>query len=123
MNTKIASKKGLDWSSLIGSLMIKIPWKGIVSCETSKCQRFGCEKNKWRGITSERNSNYRELGMNKSRDERRRETQISLPYSGLKILLMSRRNHSFVSPPISSPGSPANVTFSFFFKSLCFLEI
>lgn len=35
MNTKIASKKGLDWSSLIGSLMIKITWKGIVSCETS----------------------------------------------------------------------------------------
>lgn len=54
MNTKIASKKGLNWSSLIGSLMIKITWKGIVSCETSKCQRFGCEKNKWRGITSER---------------------------------------------------------------------
>lgn len=44
MNTKIVSKKGLDWSSLIGSLMIKITWKGIVSCENSKSQRFGCKK-------------------------------------------------------------------------------
>ena len=54
MNTKIVSKKGLDWSSLIGSLMIKITWKGIVSCETSKSQRFGCKKTQWREITSER---------------------------------------------------------------------
>lgn len=44
MNIKIVSKKGLDWSSLIGFLMIKIIWKGIVSCEIFKFQRFGCKK-------------------------------------------------------------------------------
>lgn len=33
------------------------------------------------------------------------------------------KNHSLVSPPMSSPGSPTNVTFSFFFKSFCFRAI
>ena len=42
------------------------------------------------------------------------------PYSGWKIFLTSSRNHSLVSPPISSPGSPTNLTFTFFFRSFCF---
>ena len=32
-------------------------------------------------------------------------------------------NHSLVNPPISRPGSPSKVTFSFFFRSFCFRAI
>ncbi|WAR21778.1 EXD2-like protein [Mya arenaria] len=31
---------------------------------------------------------------------------------------MDTKNHSFVSPPMSSPGSPANVTFNFFLRAV-----
>lgn len=40
-----------------------------------------------------------------------------------KISRISKRNHSFVKPPISRPGSPTNDTRSFFFKSFCFVAI
>ena len=42
---------------------------------------------------------------------------LYLPYSVRKTLRMSNINHSLVKPPMSTPGSPINVTFNFFFKS------
>ena len=41
----------------------------------------------------------------------------------LILIVPSNWNHSFVSPPISKPGSPTKLTFNFFLRSFCFSEI
>ncbi len=46
-----------------------------------------------------------------------------LPYSARKTFRMSNINHSLVKPPMSTPGSPINVTFNFFFKSALLWDI
>lgn len=41
-----------------------------------------------------------------------------MPYSGLNTLRTNSKNHSFVRPPMSMPGSPVNCTLTFFFRLL-----